>query len=66
MKKIKFKTNLEHEYAQNFKVLQAAFNKVGVDKVNSSEALFFRNINIEDCIFHYPTNFKEHRPCMNF
>ncbi|KOB71490.1 Microtubule-associated protein RP/EB family member 1 [Operophtera brumata] len=33
MKRIKFKTNLEHEYIQNFKVLQAAFKKMGVDKV---------------------------------
>jgi hypothetical protein len=65
MKKIKFKTNLEHEYAQNFKVLQAAFNKVGVDKVNSNELLFCKNINIKVCIFHFPTNFKEYHPCMN-
>lgn len=34
MKRIKFKTNLEHEYIQNFKVLQAAFKKMGVDKVS--------------------------------
>lgn len=34
MKRIKFKTNLEHEYIQNFKILQAAFKKMGVDKVN--------------------------------
>ncbi|XP_031349470.1 microtubule-associated protein RP/EB family member 1 isoform X3 [Photinus pyralis] len=33
LKKVKFKTNLEHEYIQNFKVLQAAFKKMGVDKV---------------------------------
>lgn len=32
LKKVKFKTNLEHEYIQNFKILQAAFKKVGVDK----------------------------------
>lgn len=34
MKRIKFKTNLEHEYIQNFKILQAGFKKMGVDKVN--------------------------------
>jgi hypothetical protein len=34
VKRIKFKTNLEHEYIQNFKILQAAFKKMGVDKVN--------------------------------
>ncbi|KAI8420016.1 hypothetical protein MSG28_008612 [Choristoneura fumiferana] len=33
MKRIKFKTNLEHEYIQNFKILQAAFKKMQVDKV---------------------------------
>ncbi|KAK4883796.1 hypothetical protein RN001_000067 [Aquatica leii] len=33
LKKVKFKTNLEHEYIQNFKVLQAAFKKMGVDKI---------------------------------
>ncbi|XP_026729462.1 microtubule-associated protein RP/EB family member 1 isoform X1 [Trichoplusia ni] len=33
MKRIKFKTNLEHEYIQNFKILQAGFKKMGVDKV---------------------------------
>ncbi len=33
MKKIKFATRLEHEYIANFKVLQNAFKKVGVDKV---------------------------------
>jgi len=34
VKRIKFKTNLEHEYIQNFKILQAAFKKMGVDKVS--------------------------------
>ncbi|XP_014260917.1 microtubule-associated protein RP/EB family member 1 isoform X1 [Cimex lectularius] len=33
VKRIKFKTNLEHEYIQNFKLLQAAFKKKGVDKI---------------------------------
>lgn len=33
LKKVKFRTNLEHEYIQNFKLLQAAFKKVGCDKV---------------------------------
>lgn len=32
LKKVKFKTNLEHEYIQNFKILQAAFKRVGVNK----------------------------------
>jgi len=33
VKRIKFKTNLEHEYIQNFKLLQAAFKKMNVDKI---------------------------------
>ncbi|XP_013187676.1 microtubule-associated protein RP/EB family member 1 [Amyelois transitella] len=33
MKRIKFKTNLEHEYIQNFKILQAGFKKMNVDKI---------------------------------
>lgn len=33
VKRIKFKTNLEHEYIQNFKILQAAFKKMSVDKI---------------------------------
>ncbi|KAK6624554.1 Microtubule-associated protein RP/EB member 1 [Polyplax serrata] len=33
LKKVKFKTNLEHEYIQNFKLLQAAFKKMNVEKL---------------------------------
>merc|ERR1719242_2764990 len=33
MKKVKFTTKLEHEYIQNFKILQAAFKKMNVDKI---------------------------------
>ncbi|XKL64299.1 hypothetical protein PGB90_004385 [Kerria lacca] len=33
LKRVKFKTNLEHEYIQNFKILQAAFKKMNVDKI---------------------------------
>lgn len=33
MKRVKFRTNLEHEYIQNFKILQASFKKMSVDKV---------------------------------
>ncbi|XP_054279066.1 LOW QUALITY PROTEIN: microtubule-associated protein RP/EB family member 1-like [Macrosteles quadrilineatus] len=33
LKRVKFRTNLEHEYIQNFKILQAAFKKMAVDKV---------------------------------
>eukprot|EP00092_Neocalanus_flemingeri_P007815 GFUD01008436.1.p1 GENE.GFUD01008436.1~~GFUD01008436.1.p1 ORF type:complete len:278 (-),score=91.97 GFUD01008436.1:405-1238(-) len=33
VKKIKFNTKLEHEYLTNFKVLQASFKKMNVDKI---------------------------------
>ncbi|XP_018798246.1 PREDICTED: microtubule-associated protein RP/EB family member 1 isoform X2 [Bactrocera latifrons] len=33
MKRVKFRTNLEHEYIQNFKILQASFKKMAVDKI---------------------------------
>lgn len=35
LKRVKFRTNLEHEYIQNFKILQAGFKKMGVEKVTS-------------------------------
>ena len=34
LKKVKYNTNLEHEYIQNFKLLQSSFTKVGIDKVS--------------------------------
>ena len=37
MKKVKFSTKLEHEYIQNFKILQAAFKKMNVDKVSCND-----------------------------
>ncbi|XP_017839432.1 microtubule-associated protein RP/EB family member 1 isoform X8 [Drosophila busckii] len=33
VKRVKFRTNLEHEYIQNFKILQAGFKKMSVDKI---------------------------------
>ncbi|XP_033123678.1 microtubule-associated protein RP/EB family member 1-like isoform X2 [Anneissia japonica] len=33
MKKVKFQAKLEHEYINNWKVLQVSFKKMGVDKV---------------------------------
>ncbi|KAM8947752.1 microtubule-associated protein RP/EB family member 1 isoform 1-T1 [Pelodytes ibericus] len=33
LKKVKFQAKLEHEYIQNFKVLQAGFKKMGADKI---------------------------------
>uniref|UniRef100_A0AAR2LH66 Microtubule-associated protein RP/EB family member 1 n=1 Tax=Pygocentrus nattereri TaxID=42514 RepID=A0AAR2LH66_PYGNA len=33
LKKVKFSAKLEHEYIHNFKILQAAFKRMGVDKI---------------------------------
>lgn len=44
LKKVKFKTNLEHEYIQNFKLLQAAFKKMNVEKVSTKTFLIFHHI----------------------
>ena len=33
LKKVKFQAKLEREYIQNFKILQAGFKRMGVDKV---------------------------------
>lgn len=35
LKKVKFSAKLEHEYIHNFKVLQAAFKRMNVDKVRT-------------------------------
>ncbi|XP_077148011.1 microtubule-associated protein RP/EB family member 3 isoform X1 [Ranitomeya variabilis] len=39
LKKVKFQAKLEHEFIHNFKVLQAAFKKMGVDKIIPVERL---------------------------
>jgi len=39
LKKVKFNTELEHEYINNFKVLQNAFKSVNVDKVIAVDRL---------------------------
>lgn len=39
LRKVKFQAKLEHEYIHNFKVLQAAFKKMGVDKVGPGVGL---------------------------
>ncbi|CAG9764014.1 unnamed protein product [Ceutorhynchus assimilis] len=39
LKRVKFRTNLEHEYIQNFKILQASFKKMSVDKIVSIDKL---------------------------
>ncbi|XP_060696045.1 microtubule-associated protein RP/EB family member 1-like [Hemiscyllium ocellatum] len=39
LKKVKFMARLEHKYIQNFKLLQAAFKKMQVDKVIAVDKL---------------------------
>uniref|UniRef100_A0A671FHR9 Microtubule-associated protein RP/EB family member 3 n=2 Tax=Rhinolophus ferrumequinum TaxID=59479 RepID=A0A671FHR9_RHIFE len=39
LRKVKFQAKLEHEFIHNFKVLQAAFKKMGVDKIIPVEKL---------------------------
>ncbi|XP_067840478.1 microtubule-associated protein RP/EB family member 3b [Heptranchias perlo] len=39
LKKVKFQAKLEHEYIHNFKVLQAAFKKMNIDKIIAVERL---------------------------
>merc|ERR1719153_413641 len=39
VKKVKFNTKLEHEYLNNFKILQASFKKMGVDKMVNVDRL---------------------------
>ncbi|KAM4771394.1 microtubule-associated protein RP/EB family member 3 isoform 2-T2 [Rhinophrynus dorsalis] len=39
LKRVKFQAKLEHEFIHNFKVLQAAFKKMGVDKIIPVERL---------------------------
>jgi hypothetical protein len=44
LKKVKFSTKLEHEYIQNFKILQATFNRLNVNKVRISTTKRSRRI----------------------
>lgn len=46
LKRVKFRTNLEHEYIQNFKILQASFKKMCVDKVISLHYLILMILTI--------------------
>ncbi|XP_033844234.2 microtubule-associated protein RP/EB family member 3a isoform X1 [Periophthalmus magnuspinnatus] len=39
LKKVKFQAKLEHEYIQNFKILQKAFQRMSVEKIISVERL---------------------------
>ena len=49
LKKVKFGTNLEHEFIQNFKILQNSFKKMNVDKVGYR----YLDENIYECFCRY-------------
>merc|ERR1719510_1255250 len=54
LKKVKFNTKLEHEYINNFKVLQNSFKSVNVDKIIQLKKVKF-NTKLEH---EYNNNFK--------
>lgn len=41
LKKVKFQAKLEHEYIHNFKLLQASFKRMNVDKVSVLNIFYF-------------------------
>jgi hypothetical protein len=75
LKKVKFSTKLEHEYIQNFKILQATFNRLNVNKVRISASKRSRRIyrifasyarvplNIVAVFFKNKTGLQFHTPC---
>ena len=58
LKRVKFNTNLEHEYIQNWKLLQTAFKKASVDKVLSYRPLYMVQFVLYNC--HSATKNKCH------
>ena len=44
MKRIKFATKQEHEYIQNWKLLQGALKKVGIEKVMQCHGIIARSV----------------------
>lgn len=60
MKRVKFRTNLEHEYIQNFKILQAAFKKMNVDKVSNWSWLMIINMKVHKSVWWKNVSEKSH------
>ncbi|PKU31950.1 hypothetical protein llap_17746 [Limosa lapponica baueri] len=50
LKKVKFQAKLEHEYIHNFKLLQASFKRMNVDKVIPVEKLVKGRLQVF-CVF---------------
>ena len=40
LKKVKFNSKLEHEYIQNWKIVQSLFKKISIEKVRMEFVLF--------------------------
>lgn len=53
LKKVKFQAKLEHEYIHNFKVLQASFKRMNVDKVSEYS---FNLVLFSPCEYEWLTN----------
>ena len=51
IKRVKFDTKLEHEFIQNFKILQGSFKKCSVDKVRKS----LRATNVQSPLQPFPS-----------
>lgn len=66
LKKVKFQAKLEHEYIHNFKVLQAAFKRMGVDKVSMFFFVYVLNVYKEVFCFVYVLIVPYYENCMFF
>lgn len=53
LKKIKYNAKLEHEYIQNFKVLQASFKRMNVDKVRRLKRFVLYSSYMKNIIFFH-------------
>ena len=62
LKKVKFNTKLEHEYINNWKILQSSLKKVGIDKV--SDRLLCMYVCKYRQIFWFCKLFKMHTLCV--
>ena len=49
MKKVKFETNLEHEYIHNFQLVKIAFSALGVQKVKIDTVIILLTV-FDTCI----------------
>lgn len=62
LKKVKFQAKLEHEYIHNFKLLQASFKRMNVDKVGIVYLYFdhymFQKLHELCKLINRETNFK--------